>query len=83
MPGVVRSTSRYKLLHAIVHLVAETEQMLLAAIIQCCHVSTLKNKSLIGSTLASEICIIFALLLGPKCAFLVKNVPNYALPTFF
>ena len=52
MSGVVRSTSRYKLLHAIVHLVAETEQMLLAAIIQCCHVSTLKNKSLIGSTLA-------------------------------
>ena len=25
---------------------------------------------------------IFALLLGPKCAFLCKNVPNCALPTF-
>ena len=43
MPGVVRSTSRYKLLHAIVHLiheeaialhlVAETEQMLFAFIL--------------------------------------------------
>ena len=31
----------------------------------------------------AKICKVFARFFGPKCAFLGKNVPNCALPTFF